>query len=179
MLRLGFEPTILVFERAKTVHPLDRAATVIGRLLSSLTNKSKPRLLAHSDHMSQPLQTSPFNISYQVRQLVAEAQHYISSLTLYLPLIGNTFLLLGMRIYSSIAEHWMSVIVVYYCTHYPAMGCLPRKCLRGNMFIEPLPSSETIRHNTVACPIGNGTLQAKFLCGRLGIYYARIKMYLI
>jgi hypothetical protein len=26
----GFEPTILAFERAKTVHALDRAATVIG-----------------------------------------------------------------------------------------------------------------------------------------------------
>jgi hypothetical protein len=28
--RVGFEPTTLVFERAKTVHALDRAATVIG-----------------------------------------------------------------------------------------------------------------------------------------------------
>jgi hypothetical protein len=30
MLGVGFEPTIPVFERAKTVHALDRAATVIG-----------------------------------------------------------------------------------------------------------------------------------------------------
>jgi hypothetical protein len=30
MPRVGFEPTIPVFERAKTVHTLDRAATVIG-----------------------------------------------------------------------------------------------------------------------------------------------------
>jgi hypothetical protein len=30
MPRLGFEPTIPVFERAKKVHALDRAATVIG-----------------------------------------------------------------------------------------------------------------------------------------------------
>jgi hypothetical protein len=30
MLRMGFEPTIPVFERAKTVHTLDRAATVIS-----------------------------------------------------------------------------------------------------------------------------------------------------
>jgi hypothetical protein len=30
MPRVGFEPTIVVFERAKTVHVLDRAATVIG-----------------------------------------------------------------------------------------------------------------------------------------------------
>jgi hypothetical protein len=30
MPRMGFEPTILVFEREKTVHALDRAAPVIG-----------------------------------------------------------------------------------------------------------------------------------------------------
>jgi hypothetical protein len=30
MPRLGFEPTAPVFERAKTVHVLDRAATVVG-----------------------------------------------------------------------------------------------------------------------------------------------------
>jgi hypothetical protein len=33
MPRKGFEPTIPVFERAKTVHDLDRAATVIGKEL--------------------------------------------------------------------------------------------------------------------------------------------------
>jgi hypothetical protein len=27
---MGFKPMIPVFKRAKTVHPLDRAATVIG-----------------------------------------------------------------------------------------------------------------------------------------------------
>jgi hypothetical protein len=31
MPRVGFEPTIPVFERAKTVHALDRASTVIGK----------------------------------------------------------------------------------------------------------------------------------------------------
>jgi hypothetical protein len=31
MPRVGFEPTIPVFARAKTVHALDRAVTVIGR----------------------------------------------------------------------------------------------------------------------------------------------------
>jgi hypothetical protein len=31
--RLGFEPTIPVFERAKTVHVLDRSAIVIGACL--------------------------------------------------------------------------------------------------------------------------------------------------
>jgi hypothetical protein len=30
MPRVGFEPTIPVFERAKAVHSLDRAPTVIG-----------------------------------------------------------------------------------------------------------------------------------------------------
>jgi hypothetical protein len=30
MLQAEFEPTIPVFQRAKTVHALDRAATVIG-----------------------------------------------------------------------------------------------------------------------------------------------------
>jgi hypothetical protein len=30
MRRVGLEPTIAVFEQAKTVHALDRAATVIG-----------------------------------------------------------------------------------------------------------------------------------------------------
>jgi hypothetical protein len=31
MPQVGFEPTIPVFQRAKTVHALDRAATVIGK----------------------------------------------------------------------------------------------------------------------------------------------------
>jgi hypothetical protein len=31
--QVAFEPTIPVFERAKTVHALDRAATVTGTLL--------------------------------------------------------------------------------------------------------------------------------------------------
>jgi hypothetical protein len=36
---VGFEPTIPAFERAKTVHALDRAATVIGRHIThALTN---------------------------------------------------------------------------------------------------------------------------------------------
>jgi hypothetical protein len=32
MFRVGFEPTIPAFERAKTVHALDRAATGIGKI---------------------------------------------------------------------------------------------------------------------------------------------------
>jgi hypothetical protein len=31
--RVGFEPTIPVFKRAKTVHALGRAATVIGQVV--------------------------------------------------------------------------------------------------------------------------------------------------
>jgi hypothetical protein len=38
MPSVGFEPTILVFERAKAVHGLDRAATVIG---ITVTNELK------------------------------------------------------------------------------------------------------------------------------------------
>jgi hypothetical protein len=37
MLQVGFEPTIAVFERAKTVHALDRGAIVIGGFSSYLT----------------------------------------------------------------------------------------------------------------------------------------------
>jgi hypothetical protein len=33
MPQVGFEPTILVFEREKTVHALDRAATVISGVI--------------------------------------------------------------------------------------------------------------------------------------------------
>jgi hypothetical protein len=34
MLRVGFEPTISVFEWAKTIHALDRAANVIGSFIT-------------------------------------------------------------------------------------------------------------------------------------------------
>jgi hypothetical protein len=39
MLRVGFEPTIPVFERAKTVHALDHAATLIGVCINLLQGK--------------------------------------------------------------------------------------------------------------------------------------------
>jgi hypothetical protein len=42
MPRMGFEPTIPVFERAKTVHIFERASTVIGTFLTDYTN-SRPR----------------------------------------------------------------------------------------------------------------------------------------
>jgi hypothetical protein len=42
MSRVGFEPTILVFEGAKTVHVFDGAATVIGEMRSlSMVKKKK------------------------------------------------------------------------------------------------------------------------------------------
>jgi hypothetical protein len=37
MSRVEFEPTIPVLERAKTVHALERAATVIGKVKLSLS----------------------------------------------------------------------------------------------------------------------------------------------
>jgi hypothetical protein len=48
MPHVGFEPTIPVFEWAKTVHALDRAATVIGKrvyLSMALLPFVKPRPL--------------------------------------------------------------------------------------------------------------------------------------
>jgi hypothetical protein len=38
-----FEPTISVLERAKTVHALDRAATVMGRELIASSGSAFPR----------------------------------------------------------------------------------------------------------------------------------------
>jgi hypothetical protein len=47
MPRVGFEPTTPVFERAKTVHALDRTVTVIGHFSTLLTlNKFKTMLVA-------------------------------------------------------------------------------------------------------------------------------------
>jgi hypothetical protein len=43
MPRVGFEPTIPVFERAKTVHALDGAATVIGEGITQLPQNSSRR----------------------------------------------------------------------------------------------------------------------------------------
>jgi hypothetical protein len=46
MAQVGFEPTIPVFERAKTVHALDRAVTAIGNI-----SKYKPNLMQNVDRM--------------------------------------------------------------------------------------------------------------------------------
>jgi hypothetical protein len=42
---VGFEPTIPVFERAKTVHALDRATTVIGVVCKYKNKNNEERLL--------------------------------------------------------------------------------------------------------------------------------------
>jgi hypothetical protein len=38
-------------------------------------------------------------------------------------------------------------VVAYYCRLYLATGCLPRICLRGNVFTESFPSNESTCHN--------------------------------
>jgi hypothetical protein len=46
-----------------------------------------------------------------------------------------------------LASRYMSYILAYSLERvYLATGCLPRICLRGKVFIEPLPSSGYIRH---------------------------------
>jgi hypothetical protein len=52
MPRVGFEPTIPVFERAKTVHALDRAVTPIGLLVLYGDLKQRPifMLFLHRVH---------------------------------------------------------------------------------------------------------------------------------
>jgi hypothetical protein len=44
MSRVGFEPTIPVFEREKTVHVSDRAATVVGLLTNSSSDTKMSRV---------------------------------------------------------------------------------------------------------------------------------------
>jgi hypothetical protein len=44
MPRVGFEPTIPVIERAKTVHALDRAVTVIGKVKFSSNKYWTPNI---------------------------------------------------------------------------------------------------------------------------------------
>jgi hypothetical protein len=46
---VGFEPTNPAFQRAKTVHPLDRAATVIGNLMQQMLKYNIKFFLLVSD----------------------------------------------------------------------------------------------------------------------------------
>jgi hypothetical protein len=50
MPRVGFEPTIPVFERAETVHVLDRAATVNGDFPTRTAKNLFLILLTKNDH---------------------------------------------------------------------------------------------------------------------------------
>jgi hypothetical protein len=57
MPQVGFESTIPVFERAKTVHTLDRGATVIGVMLSSLIGTTIPFFaLGRREYLAHPEQ---------------------------------------------------------------------------------------------------------------------------
>jgi hypothetical protein len=79
---VGFEPTIPVFERAKTVHVLDRAATAIGALLT--THKEIP---------------TNFLLLYSLIQALAASMKLSASLQLLD--LGQTVGLLGRVISSS------------------------------------------------------------------------------
>jgi hypothetical protein len=48
---------------------------------------------------------------------------------------------------TSIAYQWMSTVVSYCYRFYLAKGCLPRICLHGKVFIEPLLNNGDMRHN--------------------------------
>jgi hypothetical protein len=50
MPQVGFEPTIPVFERAKTVHALDCAATVIGMSPSNIVKVNR-RMMGRAGHV--------------------------------------------------------------------------------------------------------------------------------
>jgi hypothetical protein len=55
MPQVEFEPTIPVFERAKTVYALDRAATVIGRRII-IQPKARFAYIRVSDEMNVKLE---------------------------------------------------------------------------------------------------------------------------
>jgi hypothetical protein len=53
MPRAGFKPTIPVFKRAKTVHALDRAATLIGKYICDATHYKSQFHTLRSDEFTQ------------------------------------------------------------------------------------------------------------------------------
>jgi hypothetical protein len=61
MPQVGFEPTITAFERAKTVHALDRAATVIGTLRCGLLTINEQE----TTYFVSTLKTSFFVVCWQ------------------------------------------------------------------------------------------------------------------
>jgi hypothetical protein len=48
---VGFEPTIPMFDRAKTFHALDRAATLIGDLVLTFIKSLRNRWCRHVEHV--------------------------------------------------------------------------------------------------------------------------------
>jgi hypothetical protein len=60
---VGFEPTISVFEEAKTVHVLDSAATVIGKLTDyAVHTKGDGQGTQHAIQVGKPKDTNMWNI---------------------------------------------------------------------------------------------------------------------
>jgi hypothetical protein len=62
MTRLGFEPTIPVFERAVTVHALERATTVIGVQYTTLHINSTGSLQHSQDKHDTLKQSITFSL---------------------------------------------------------------------------------------------------------------------
>jgi hypothetical protein len=61
---------------------------------------------------------------------------------------------------TSITQQWISSSVAYSLERvYLPTVCLPRICLRGKVFIEPLPSSGYARHNINATRTGSELLK--------------------
>jgi hypothetical protein len=78
MPSVGFEPTIPAFERAKTVHALDSAATVIGTLITGFLDlvtsflKANVTILHENRPRSNPPTTfetrhHPTSVSFDVK----------------------------------------------------------------------------------------------------------------
>jgi hypothetical protein len=65
MPSVGFEPTIPMFKRAKTVHALDHAATMIG-IYSILSSNIRSIMITHSARIfyCTPQKTKQMFMSY-------------------------------------------------------------------------------------------------------------------
>jgi hypothetical protein len=76
MPRVGFEPTIPVFERAKTVHALDCAATVIGYTVTFTCIKENSAMtlqITHSTYMMIPPDTETVYV------IICSLRHYATN----------------------------------------------------------------------------------------------------
>jgi hypothetical protein len=74
MFRVGFEPTIPVFEQAKTIHALDREATIIGsyRYINIFNKYFKNHILYQRNMDERP--------SKQVKNLIKCSSHILAYL---------------------------------------------------------------------------------------------------